>query len=239
MTFGDLKQKDPEPKSIHPTSIIPREVDMSDLPSDKIKDMELFRQVLNIPDTRNTMPVPSASVWGLNKVAQQRVVRPKGSFAMLPVSPTLKEALDKFDQDLKAANLLEGKFIKPPPAKWYKLGNSCLEKMQELNTDFASICISPKPSGTLIGKVPMQVVKEFKHQARQNLCTINFSAALNRVISECNMIMESCRDSLKATSKRVKTHIQERAAKKGCERICDDLDILYRRINIQQRALAC
>ena len=75
---------------------------------------------------------------------------------MFPVSPTLKEALDKFKQDFKASNLPEGKFIKPPPstAKWYNLGNSCLEeKMQELNTDFASICISPKPSGTPMGEL--------------------------------------------------------------------------------------
>ena len=116
--------------------------------------------------------------------------------------------------------------------------------MQELKTDFASICISPKPSGTPMGKVPMQVVKEFEHQARQNLCTLNFSAAFNQVISECNLVMESCRDSLKATSKRVKTQIQkganpERVAKNGYERTCDYLDILDRWINIQQKALAC
>ena len=123
---------------------------------------------------------------------------------MLSVNPTLKEALDKFEQDFKPTNLPEGKFIKPPPstAKWYKLRNSCLEeKMQELNTDFASICISPKPSGTPMGKIPMQVVKEFEHQARLNLCTLNYSAAFNQVISECNLIMENCRHSLKATSK--------------------------------------
>ena len=132
---------------------------------------------------------------------------------MLPVSPTLKEALDKFEQDFKAANLPEGKFIKLPPstAKWYKLGNLCLEeKIQELNIDFASICISPKPSGTPMGKVPMQVVKEFEHQAWQNLCTLNFSAAFNQVISECNLIMESCRDILKATAKQVKNSDKER-----------------------------
>ena len=81
--------------------------------------------------------------------------------------------------------------------------------------------------------VRYQVVKEFEHQARQNLCTLNFSAAFNQVISECNLIMESCRDSLKATSKRVKTQIQkganpESAAKNGYERTCDYLDILYR-----------
>ena len=62
-----------------------------------------------------------------------------------------------------------------------------------------------------MGKVPMQVVKEFEHQARQNLSTLNFSVAFNHVISECNLIKESCRNSLKATSKRVKTQIQKGA----------------------------
>ena len=33
---------------------------------------------------------------------------------MPSVSPTLKEALDKFEQDFKAANLPGGKFIQPP-----------------------------------------------------------------------------------------------------------------------------
>ena len=50
-------------------------------------------------------------------------------------------------------------------AKWYKLGQLCFdEKMQVLNTNFA-IFVSPlKPSGAPMGKVSIQVVKEFKHQ---------------------------------------------------------------------------
>ena len=41
---------------------------------------------------------------------------------------------------------------KPPPStvKWYQLDQSCYEdKIQELNTDFAKICISPESSGLL------------------------------------------------------------------------------------------
>ena len=96
-------------------------------------------------------------MWGLNKVASQQELRPKDPSAMLPVSPTLNEALDKFVQDFQAANLPEGKLIKTPPStsKWYKLGQPCFEdKLQELNTDFAKISISPKPSGAPMGKVP-------------------------------------------------------------------------------------
>ena len=99
------------------------------------------------------MPVCPASVWGLNKVLQKQELRPKSSSAMLLASPTYKEALEKFEQDFKAANLPEGKIIRPPlsTAKWCKLGQPCFDKkMQELNTDFANICISPKPSQKLL-----------------------------------------------------------------------------------------
>ena len=57
-----------------------------------------------------------------------------------------------------------------------------------------------------MGKVPLQVLKELEHQARQNLSTINFTAA-----SACNTTMEKCHHSLKATFKRVKSQIQEGA----------------------------
>ena len=86
---------------------------MADLPSQYTEDIETFRQGLNIPNPRDSMPVSSTSVWGLNKVDQQQELRPKGPSAMLPVSPTLKEALDQFEQDFKASNLPKGKFIKP------------------------------------------------------------------------------------------------------------------------------
>ena len=52
----------------------------------------------------------------------------------------IKDVFDKFEHDFQAANLPEGKYIKPPPsnAKWYKVGQPCYEeKMQELNTNFA------------------------------------------------------------------------------------------------------
>ena len=81
---------------------------------------------------------------------------------MLPLSPYLKDAFEKFEQDLLAYNLPEGKYIKLPAttAIWYKVGQPCFEdKLQELNSDFAKICISPKPSGTPMGKVTFKKVK--------------------------------------------------------------------------------
>ena len=165
---------------------------------------------------------------------------------MFPLNPILKDAFEKFEQDFLASNLPEGKYIKTPAstAKYYKVGQPCFEdKLQELNTDFAKICISPKPSGAPVGKVPLQVLKELEHQARQNLSTINFTATFARTAS-CNTVMEKCQHSIKATFKRVKNQIQkgadpERAARRCYENTCDYFEIMNKRILIQQRALAC
>ena len=148
---------------------------------------------------------------------------------MLLLNPILKDAFEKFEQDFLASNLPQGKFIEPPAwtVKYCKVGQPCFEdKLQELNTDFAKICISPKPSGAPMGKVPLQVLKELEHQARQNLSTINFTATLAKTASSCNTVMEKCQHSIKATFKRVKSQIQnsadpERAARCGYENACD------------------
>ena len=125
------------------------------------------------------------------------------------------------------------------------MGQPCFEdKLQELNTDFAKICISPKPSEAPVGKVPLQVLKELEHQARQNLSTINFTATFARTASSCNTVMEKCQHSIKATFKRVKSQIEkgadpERAVRRGYDTACDYFEIMNKRILIQQRALAC
>ena len=84
------------------------------------------------------------------------------------------------------------------------MGQPCYEeKIQELNTDFAKICITPKPPGAPMGKVPLPVLKELEHQARQNISTQNFTAAFAKTSSSCNASLEKCQHSLKSTFKRV------------------------------------
>ena len=101
------------------------------------------------------------------------------------------------------------------------MGQPCYkEKIQELNTDFAKIYITPKPPGALLGKVPLPVLKELEHQARQNISTLNFTAAFAKTCSSCNASLEKCQHSLKSTFKRVKSQIKkgaspEKAAKRG------------------------
>ena len=150
---------------------------------------------------------------------------------MLPLSSLIKDAFDKFEHDFKAANLPEGK---PPPstAKWYKVRQPCYEdKIQELNTDFAKIFITPKTSGAPMGKVPLSILKELEHQARQNISTLNFTASFAKTSSTCNATFEKCQYSLESTFKKVKSQIQkganpEKADKRGYEQACEYLDIL-------------
>ena len=157
----------------------------------------------------------------------------------------IKDAFDKFDQDFQAANLPEGKYIKAPPSttKWYKVGQPCYEdKIQELNTDFTKICISPKPSGAPMGKVPLPILKELEHQARQNISTLNFTTTFAKTSSSCNSTLEKCQHSLKSTFKKVNSQIRkgadsEKAAKRGYEEACEYLDLWNKTLLIQHRAL--
>ena len=170
-----------------------REVGMPDLPSQYAEEVETFRHILDLPDPRETLPRSSTTVLGLDneKGQQDSSLRSRGPSAMLPLNPILKDAFEKFEQDFLASNLSEGKYIKPPAstAKYYKVGQPCFEdKLQELNTDFAKICISPKPSGAPMGKVPLQDLKELEYQAMQNLSTINFTATFTKTASACNTV---------------------------------------------------
>ena len=132
---------EPNKSKLDPDPVFYREVDMYDMPSQYTEDIETFS--LNLADPRESILVSSITVWGLNYVASQQELRPKGPSAMFPVSPTLKEASDKFEQYFQTAKLPEGKFIKPlPPLP--RLGEPCFEDLlQELNIDFCKNLYPP------------------------------------------------------------------------------------------------
>ena len=187
---------------------------------------------------------------GLDDEKGRQELRPRDPSSMLPVSSAIKDAFDKFEHDFQATNLPEGKYIKPPPSttKWYKVGQPCYEeKIQELNTDFAKICVTPKPPGAPMGKVPLPILKELEHQARQNISTLNFTAAFAKTSSSCYASLEKCekcQHSIKSTFKKVKTQNQkganpEKAAKRGYEQACEYLDFWNKTVLIQHRALTC
>ena len=217
----DLPQHDPDPPYY-------REVALSDIPSQYAEEVDTFRRILSLPDPRESMPRSSTSVMGLDDEEGHQELRPRGPSSILPLSSVIKDAFDKFQHDFKTTNLPKGKYIKPPPStsKWYRVGQPCYQdKYQELNTDFAKICITPKPPGVPMGKVSLPILKELEHQARQNISMLNFTAAFAKTSSSCNASLEKCQHSIKSTVKKVKTQIQkganpEKAAKHGYEQVC-------------------
>ena len=102
---------------------------MSDLPSQYAEEIEAFRHVLKLLDPKDSMPRSSITILGLDDEKGQQELRSRGPSAMLPSSPYLKDAFEKFEQDFFASNLPEGKYIKTPAstAKWYKVGQPCFE----------------------------------------------------------------------------------------------------------------
>ena len=71
-----------------------------------------------------------------------------------------------------------------------------------------------------MGKVSLPILKELEHQARQNISTLNFTAAFAKTSSSCNASLEKCQHSIKSTVKKIKTQIQkganpEKAAKRS------------------------
>ena len=143
----DQPEHDPDPRYY-------REVALPDVPSQYAEDVDTFMRIISLPDPRESMPRSSTSVMGLDDEKGRQELRPRSPSSMLPLSSVIKDAFDKFEHDFQAANLPEGKYIKPPPSttKWYNMGQPCYEeKFQEFNTDFAKICITPKPAGAPMG----------------------------------------------------------------------------------------
>ena len=112
----DLPQHDPDPPYY-------REVALSDVPSQYVEEVDTFRRILSLPAPRESMPKSSTSVMGLDGEKGRQELRPRGPSSVLPLSSVIKDVFDKFEHDFQAANLPEGKYIKPPPSttKWDSL----------------------------------------------------------------------------------------------------------------------
>ena len=95
-----------------------------------------------------------------------------------------------------------------------------------------------------MAKVPLPILKELEHQARQNISTLNFATTFAKTSSSCNSTLEKCQHSLKSTFKKVKSQIKkgadpEKAAKRGYEQTCEYLNLWDKTTLIQHRALTC
>ena len=92
-----------------------REVALSDIFSQYAEEVDTFGRILSLPDPRKSMPMSSTSVMSLDDEKGRQELRPRGLSSMLPLSSSIKDAFDKFEHDFQAANLPEGKYIKPLP----------------------------------------------------------------------------------------------------------------------------
>ena len=150
-------------KPTKPQHKVPQEPQhhMSDLPSQYAEEVETFRQILDLPDPRETLPRSSTTVLGLDNEKGQEELRPRGPSAMLPLNPILKDAFEKFEQNFLASNLPEGKYIKPPAStsKYYKVGPACFEdKLQNLIQILQKSVSLQSPLG------PLWASQSFYHQ---------------------------------------------------------------------------
>ena len=145
----DLPQHDPDPPYY-------REVALSDIPSQYAEEVDTFGCILSLPDPRESMPSSSTSFMGLDDEKGHQELRTRGPSSILPLSSVIKDAFNKFQHDFKAANLPEGKYVKPPPStsKWYRVGQPCYQdKYQEL--------ILLNPLGPLWARSPYQFSKNW------------------------------------------------------------------------------
>ena len=93
-------------------------------------------------------------------------------------------------------------------------------------------------------KVPLPILKELEHRARQNFSTLNFATTFVKTSSFCHVTLEKCQYSLKHFLKQVKSQIRkgadpDKVAKRGYEEACESLDLWNKTILIQHRALTC
>ena len=105
------------------------------------------------------MPGTSTSVMGLDDEKGRQELRPRGPSSILLLSSVIKDAFDKFEHDFQAANLPEGKYIKPPPSttKWYRVGQPCYQEKRILPKSVLLL----NPLGLLWARFPYQFLKNW------------------------------------------------------------------------------
>ena len=88
---------------------------LADIPNQYAEEVDTFRRILKLPDPRDSVPRPATAIIGIDDEEAVQELRPTGPSAMLPLNSGIRDAFDKFNNDLMAANLAEGKYPKPPP----------------------------------------------------------------------------------------------------------------------------
>ena len=157
---------------------------------------------------------------------------------MVPVSPQLKDALDKFEQDFQAANLLKGKFIKALFLFEVVLIGATLRRNYK-----NWIQILPKPVFPLNPLGPLWTRSSYQVNLSIRQVKISVLLIFPLLFTKVATWPWKNAKTIKATVKRIKNQIlkgvsPEKVVRNGYEKTCDYLDILNKRFFIQQRALA-
>ena len=197
----DHPQHDPDPPYY-------REVALSDIPSQYAEEVDTFRCILKLPDPSDSLPRSSTAVMGLDDEKDRQKLRPRGPSSMLiSLIKTFKQ------QIYLRVNTSELLPPLPGVTRWDNLvtRTRCKNLIQTLLRSVFLLC----PLW-----VPLPILKELEHQARQNISTLNFTTTFAKTSSSCNFTLEKCQHSLKSTFKKVKSQIRkgadpEKVAKRG------------------------
>ena len=162
---------------------------------------------------------------GLDDEKGQPELWPRGPSAMLPLSPYLKDAFERFEQDLLASNLPESKYIKPQAstAKWYK-GDSLV--LRTLN--FRSLIqILPRsvfllnPLGLLWARFPYKFLRNLSTKLGRTSLPSILQLPLQRLPPLVTLLWRSVRAVLnlpsKVLSQNQKVANPEKASRRGYE----------------------
>ena len=207
-------------------------------PSGAVSDQDLPQHDPDPPYYREVALSDMPSQYAEEVDTFRRILSLPDPRESMPRSSTLVLGLDdeKGRQELRPRG----------PSSVLPLSSVIKDAFDKFQHDFkvAKICITPKPSGAPVAKVPLLVLKELEHQARQNISTLNFTAAFAKTSSSCNASLEKCQHSIKSTVKKIKSQIQkganpEKAAKCRYEEVAEYMDFWNKTVLIQHRALTC
>ena len=121
------ERKDQKMKRQLSPDLISREVDIGDIPSQYKEAINTFCQVIKITDPRETMPVSSITVMGLNLEVQKQEARHKGPSLLLP--PTRAQGCTQ-QMGTRGTKRRSARGPAPPPytGKLYKVSEPCFEE---------------------------------------------------------------------------------------------------------------
>ena len=143
-----------------------REVALSDVPSQYAEDVDTYRHILSLPDPGSPYLGPQLQSW----VWTMRKAVKSSDLEVLPLCSHSAQ-LSKMPLSMISRPLI-----------YLRVNTSNLLLPLLSGTRWDSPVIRRKCP---MGKVPIPILKQLEHQARQNISTLNFTAAFAKTSSSC------------------------------------------------------